>query len=42
MIDALIAGRVHGQPTLRAQVLALRHRKSVHMTTAPALNARTP
>ena len=28
MMDALIAGRVHGQPTLRAQVLALRRTHS--------------
>lgn len=27
-------------PTLRAQVLALHHRKSVHMTTTPTLHAQ--
>ena len=37
MIDALIAGRVHGQPTLHAQVLTLRRTHSAR-AVAQALN----
>ena len=46
MMDALIAGRVHGQPTLHAQVLALRRTHSARAVaqalSIPLRSARRP